>query len=68
MIAALHLMISGRVQGVGFRPLVYRIAQACAVARHGPRGAIVTSIEQRAATAAEEDDALGAEFEARPTE
>ena len=37
-------------------------------ARHGPQGAIVTSIEQRAATAAEEDDALGAEFEARPTE
>jgi acylphosphatase len=97
VIAALHLMISGRVQGVGFRAAMCQQAAVLGLqgwvrnrrdgrveavvvgrpeqvdllrawARHGPRGAIVTSIEQRAATAAEEDDALGAEFEARPTE
>lgn len=89
-------MISGRVQGVGFRAemcqqasllglqgwvrnrrdgrveavVVGRPEQVdllCAWARHGPPGAEVTALEQRAASATEEDDALGGEFEARPT-
>jgi acylphosphatase len=37
-------------------------------ARRGPRGARVTAVEQRAASAAEEDDALGSGFQLRPTE
>lgn len=96
MIAALHLLISGHVQGVGFRAAMCDQASALGLqgwvrnrrdgrveavvvgrpeqvellhewARRGPPGALVTALEKRAASAAEEDDALGAQFEARPT-
>jgi len=96
VIAALHLLIRGRVQGVGFRHAMCRQAEALALAgwvrnrrdgdveavvvgppeqvdlmvawtRRGPAGARVSGVERRAATAAEQDDALGTGFEQRPT-
>lgn len=36
-------------------------------AQHGPAGAEVFAVEQRAATSEEEDDALGRGFEQRPS-
>ncbi len=96
MIAALHLMIQGRVQGVGFRQAMCRQAtmlglegwvrnredgsvEAVVVgpAEHvdllhawcwrGPPGARVAVVTRRAASAAEEDDALGSGFVQRPS-
>ncbi|HTN48482.1 MAG TPA: acylphosphatase [Burkholderiaceae bacterium] len=95
MIAALHLVIQGRVQGVGFRHAMCKQAtllglegwvrnrgdgsvEAVVVgpAEHvdllhawcwrGPPGARVAVVTRRAATAAEEDDALGGGFAQRP--
>jgi acylphosphatase len=96
VIAALHLSIHGRVQGVGFRQAMCRQAAGLGLAgwvrnrldgtveavivgapeqvdllhawaQRGPRGAEVIAVVQRAATAAEEDDALGSGFELRAT-
>jgi acylphosphatase len=96
VIAALHLLVEGRVQGVGFRYAMCRQAAVlglegwvrnrgngcveavvvgppgqvdllCAWARRGPPGAEVAEVAQRAATAAEEDDALGSGFQQRPS-
>lgn len=97
MIAALHVVIRGRVQGVGFRHAMCQQAQLLGLegwvrnrrdraveavvvgpleqvelllawARRGPRGAEVIAVEHRAATAAEEDDALGSGFTQRPSD
>lgn len=97
MIAALHLRIRGRVQGVGYRHAMTEEAtllglegwvrncgdgsvEAVVVgppehvdllhawASRGPAAAEVTAVEHRAATATEEDDALGGGFRQRPSD